>query len=197
MNKKNYYGGILSYGIPEFRLPLEKTQKLVQSILNLGIQAKTKCKLGKDITLDQLKEQYDAIFLAMGANISAKMNIKGENLPGVFGANELLRTKKHPSYKEKKIAIIGGGNVAIDIARTVKRMGANKAIVVYRRNEEQMPAEAKEIEMAKEDGVEFAFQTNIIEIQGNENVEKVTCIKTELIQKEGESRAYPVNIERN
>ena len=133
----------------------------------------------------------------MGANISAKMNIKGENLPGVFGANELLRTKKHPSYKEKKIAIIGGGNVAIDIARTVKRMGANKAIIVYRRNEEQMPAEAKEIEMAKEDGVEFAFQTNIIEIQENENVEKVTCVKTELIQKEGESRAYPVNIERN
>ena len=171
-------------------------KKVVQSILDLGVKARTKCRLGEDISLDELKEKYDAVFLAVGANISAKMNIPGENLEGVFGGNELLRTKKHPDYVEKRVAVIGGGNVAMDVARTAIRMGAKEVYLIYRRAEEQMPAEQKEIDMAKKEGVSFLLQTNITQIRGESSVKQISCIKTELVQKEGEQRAYPVNIER-
>ena len=195
-SRKNCFGGILSYGIPEFRLSYVLVKKVVQSILDLGVKARTKCRLGEDISLDELKEKYDAVFLAVGANISAKMNIPGENLEGVFGGNELLRTKKHPDYVEKRVAVIGGGNVAMDVARTAIRMGAKEVYLIYRRAEEQMPAEQKEIDMAKKEGVSFLLQTNITQIRGESSVKQISCIKTELVQKEGEQRAYPVNIER-
>ena len=111
------------------------------------------------------------------------MNIEGENLQGVYGGNELLEYNKHPDYKNKKIAVIGGGNVAMDVARTVKRLGAHKVTVIYRRAEEQMPAEKKEVEEAKNERIEFLFQTNILKIIGNEKVEKIECMANMNIKK--------------
>lgn len=195
--KHQKLGGILSYGIPEFRLNSKTTEATIQKILDLGIETKLGQVLGKDYTINELENCYDAIFLSFGANISNKMNIEGENLQGVFGGNELLENNTHPDYTNKNVAIIGGGNVAMDAARTIKRLGAQNVTVIYRRAEEQMPAEKKEIEEAKNEGIEFLFQTNILRILGNGKVEKVECIKTELKQKEGESRLSPVNIENS
>ena len=144
--------------------------------------------------LKQLEKDYDAIFLAFGANITSKMGVEGEELQGVFGGNQLLEHQNHPDYTNKKVAIIGGGNVAMDCARTIKRLGAQEVKVIYRRAEEQMPAEMKEIEEAKHEGIEFLFQNNIVKILGKDKVEQVELIKTELVQKEGETRKVPVNI---
>ncbi len=188
-------GGILSHGIPGFRLNKDILKKTIDSILKLGVNVKYNTELGKDFTVTELKEKYDAIFISIGANISTNMNIPGENLEGVYGGNELLEKANHPDYKGKKVAVIGGGNVAMDASRTIKRLGAGKVYVIYRRAEEQMPADKKEIEEAKLDGIEFLFQNNITKILGNEKVEKIECIKTELIKKEGEDRLSPVNIE--
>ena len=195
--KHQKLGGILSHGIPEFRLNSKITEATIQKILDLGIETKLGQELGKDYTINELENCYDAIFLSFGANISNKMNIEGENLRGVYGGNELLENNTHPDYTNKNVAIIGGGNVAMDAARTIKRLGAKNVTVIYRRAEEQMPAEKKEIEEAKNEGIEFLFQTNILRILGNEKVEKIECIKTELKQKEGESRLSPVNIENS
>ena len=123
------------------------------------------------------------------------MNIPGEDLDGVYGGNELLETGKHPDYTGKSVAVSGGGNVAMDSARTIKRLGAKNVYVIYRRAREQMPAEDYEVEEAMQEGVEFLFQNNIVKILGNEKVEKLECIKTELVQKEGEKRLAPVNVE--
>ncbi len=123
------------------------------------------------------------------------MGVEGENLQGVYGGNELLEYNLHPDYKGKKVAVIGGGNVAMDCARTIKHLGAEEVKVIYRRAREQMPAEDKEIEEAIEENVEFLFQNNIVKILGNEKVERVELIKTELKPKEGETRLVPVNIE--
>lgn len=122
------------------------------------------------------------------------MGVEGENLQGVYGGNQLLEYQNHPEYTNKKVAIIGGGNVAMDCARTIKRLGAKEVKVIYRRAEEQMPAEVKEIQEAKEEGIEFLFQNNIVKILGNNSVEEVELIKTELVQKEGETRMVPINI---
>lgn len=192
--KYNYLGGLLIHGIPEFRLPKDIVNKTIQKILNLGLEVQYNKELGKNLNLQELQEQYDAIFLAYGANISTKMNVEGEELNGVFGGNELLEKKSHPQYKGKKVAVIGGGNVAMDCARTVKRLGAEEVKIIYRRAEEQMPAEIKEIQDAKDEGIEFLFQNNISRIIGNKKVEKLELIRTELIQKEGETRKVPVNI---
>ena len=125
------------------------------------------------------------------------MNIEGEEYEGVFGGNRLLEYGNHPEYKGKKVAVIGGGNVAMDASRTIKKIGAEKVYVIYRRAEEQMPAERKEIEDAKKEGIEFLFQNNIVKIlsDNNKDVSKIECIKTELVQKEGETRKVPVNID--
>jgi len=195
--KHDYLGGLLSHGIPEFRLPREVLEKTINKILDLGINVKYNKYLGANLTLEELNEKYDAIFIACGANVSTKMNIEGENLQGVYGGNELLENKNHPNYTNKKVAISGGGNVAIDCARTIKRLGAAGVKIIYRRAEEQMPAEKKEIEDAKKEGIEFLFQNNIVKIIGKEKVEKLELIKTELVQKEGETRKNPVNIENS
>lgn len=193
-NTKNC-GGILEYGIPEFRLPRDILEKTINKITSIpGIKVETNKELGKDFNLQELSNNYDAVFLAIGSNISSKMNIEGEELEGVYGANELLENKVFPNFKDKKVAVIGGGNVAMDAARTIKRLGAKETYVIYRRAEEQMPAENKEIQEAKEEGIEFLFQNNIMKILGNDKVEKVELIKTELVQKEGEDRKIPVNI---
>lgn len=195
--KQPKLGGITRYGIPDFRLSREIIDKNIEEILNLGIKAECNKALGKDYNLEDLEKEYDAIYLSFGANVSSKMNIPGENLQGVYGGNELLATNIHPNYEGKNVAVSGGGNVAMDTARTIKRLGAKNVYVIYRRAKEQMPAEELEIEEAEKEGVEFLFKTNIVKILGNEKVEKLECIKTELVEKEGEKRPVPVNIENS
>ena len=197
--KKSTLGGLLRYGIPEFRLPKEILDNTINKIIDLGIKIELNKELGTDLNLQDLTNDFDRVFISIGANIPWKMGIEGEELEGVYGGNTLLEYNSHPDYSGKKVAIIGGGNVAMDCARTIKNKGAENVTVIYRRAEEQMPAERKEIEDAKNEGVEFLFQTSVVRINGNNDVEnKVTsieCIKTELVQKEGETRLSPVNIE--
>lgn len=195
--KYDKLGGLLIYGIPDFRLPKEVVQNQINLILNLGIDVKYNMELGKNLYINDLEREYDNVILAFGANNSAKMNIDGEDLEGVFGGNELLEYNLHPDYKGKVVVVNGGGNVAMDTARTVKKLGAEKVIVTYRRSRDEMPAESKEIESAMNEGVEFLFQNNIVKIIGEKNVEKVELIKTKLIKKEGETRPSPVNIENS
>lgn len=193
--KYDFLGGIMYHSIPDFRLDKEVLKDNIDKIIKLGIEVKYNKELGKDITSEELKKEYDAIFIGIGANLSTKMGIPGEEKQGVLGGNELLENKFYPDFTGKKVAVIGGGNVAMDVCRTVKRMNAEKVVVIYRRSEKEMPAEKKEIKEAKEEGVEFLFQNNILEIYGAENVESVKCIKTELVQKDGDTRLSPVNIE--
>ena len=214
--KHSELGGILTHGIPEFRLPKEVTKATINKILDLGIKSKTNVELGKEFKLEDLTADYDAVFISIGANVPSKMNIEGEELEGVYGGNSLLEYNLHPSYVGKKVAVIGGGNVAMDSARTIKRLGADKVYVIYRRAEEQMPAERKEIESAKNEGIEFLFQNNIVRIfnsdslknsnldksklhmeNNSKNVVAIECIKTQLVQKDGDTRLSPVNIENS
>lgn len=195
--KYKYLGGLLVFGIPNFRLNKSRVEEVINQILELGIKVEYKKELGRNLNLEELEKKYDAIFLSIGANKSTKMGVEGEELNGVYGGNELLEYNLHPNYKNKNVAIIGGGNVAIDCARTIKKLGARKVTIIYRREEEQMPAERKEIEEAKKEGIEFAFKNNIVKIIGEKSVEKIEIIKTELIKKEGEERLFPINIENS
>ena len=192
--KYDYLGGLLVHGIPDFRLDKTLVKKVTDNIINLGIDVKYNTRLDVDITLDELKEKHDAIFIGIGANLSNNMNISGEELNNVYGANEVLEYGDYHNFKNKNIIVSGGGNVAIDIARCCKRNGSKKVTVVYRRSKDEMPADIKEVDDAVKDGVEFLYQTNILKINGNKKVEEVEVIKTELISKENE-RPYPVNIE--
>ena len=192
--KYNYLGGLLMHGIPEFRLSKEIVKQTIQKIIDLGLDVKYNQELGKNLELTELENEYDAIFLAFGANITTKIGIEGENLQGVYGGNQLLEHQNHPDYTNKCVAIIGGGNVAMDCARTIKKLGAKEVKIIYRRAEEQMPAELKEIQAAKEEGIKFLFQNNIVKILGENKVQQLELIKTELVQVEGESRMVPRNI---
>ena len=193
--RKPFLGGLLVYGIPDFRLSKDIVKNTIKKVLDLGIVVKYNQELGRNLKLEELEKEYDYIYLAFGANISSKMGVKGESLEGVFGGNELLENEKHPDYKGKTVIINGGGNVAIDVARTVKRKGAKDVIIVYRRAKEQMPAEEKEVLDAEMEGIKILFQNNIVKINGSKNVESIELIKTELVQKEGDTRLSPVNIE--
>ena len=193
--KYNSLGGILVHGIPEFRLNTKVVEESIKNILDLGVDVKYNKELGKDFKLEELKKDYDVIFLATGANKSANMGVEGENLKGVYGGNELLEKNIHPEYQGKVVAVIGGGNVAMDCARTIQSKGAKEVFVIYRRAEAQMPAEQKEIQDAKKEGVNFLFQNNIVKILGNDRVEGLELIKTDLVKKEGETREVPVNID--
>lgn len=193
--KHDYLGGLLIHGIPAFRLPKDIVNKVTSNIVDLGINVKYNVELGEDITLKELEEQYDAVFLGIGANLSNKMNIPGEDLQGVFGGNEVLEFNNHPDYNGKVVVVSGGGNVAIDVSRTAIRNGAKNVIVVYRRSEAEMPADKKEIAEAKADGVEFQFLATINKVVGDSYVTGIEIIDNELVQKEGESRPSPVPIE--
>ena len=193
--KYNYLGGILVHGIPEFRLSKEIVKKSIDKILELGIEVEYGKELNKNLSLNELEKQYDKIILAFGANISSKAGIEGENLKGIYGGNELLEIGNHPNYKDKIVAVYGGGNVAMDTSRTIKKLGAKKVIVIYRRAREQMPAEDKEIQDAINEEIEFLFQNNIVKIIGEDKISKLELIKTKLVQKEGETRLSPINIE--
>ena len=193
--KQKDLGGILKRGIPEFRLQKFIVEKTIEQILSLGIKVHYEKELGKNLNLEELENEYDAIFLSIGANIPRKMVIEGEELEGVYGGNSLLENQNHPDYNNKKVAIIGGGNVAIDCARTIKKLGAKEVIIIYRRSEQEMPAEEKEILEAKKEEIKFLYLNNIVRILGKNKVEKIECVKTQLVEKQGENRKSPVNID--
>ena len=193
--RHDYLGGLLYHGIPEFRLDKTLLEKVIDKILELGIDVKLDQSIGKDFSLEDLETEYDAVFLGFGANLSSKMNIPGEDLDGVYGGNELLESNNHPDYEGKVVVVSGCGNVAMDVARTIKRKGASRVYVIYRRSKKEAPAEDNEIRKAKDEGVEFLFQNNIIGIYGEKSVEKVEVIKTELVKKDDDDRLSPVNIE--
>lgn len=193
--KHNYLGGLLVHGIPDFRLDKKIVKETINRILSLGIKVCYNSELGKNLFIDDLKNEFNAVYLALGANKSSKLNVEGEKLEGVYGGNELLEYNMHPDYTDKIVSVIGGGNVAIDCARVIKKMGAKEVNIIYRRSEEQMPAEKKEIMEAKQEGINFLFKNNIISIIGKQKVEKIELIKTDLIKKGEEDRLYPVNIE--
>lgn len=183
--KHSELGGILTHGIPEFRLERTITTQTVNQILELGIDVKYNQALGENLTIEKLQNQYDAIYLAIGAN-EPNMTLEGNN---IYSANELLEYRNFPDLKNKKVIINGGGNVAMDAARTIKHLGAD-ATIVYRRSENEMPASKEEIEETKADNVKIEYLTNILEYK--ENIAK--CIKTELVEVENSTRKVPKNI---
>lgn len=185
--KHDYLGGLLSHGIPDFRLPKKVVDATVNNIINMGIEVKYNTELGKDITLNTLKRRHDAVFIGIGANVSNKMHIEGEKLNGVYGANEYLEKKLDINFKEKVVVVSGGGDVAMDTARTIKRLGANKVIIAYRRGEDKMPSDDDEIAAAKKEGIKFMFNTNIIKITGRKKVTGVEVVKTKNENKKGKS----------
>ena len=195
--KYTVLGGILTYGIPDFRLDKVTLNKWIEKILESGIKVEYGKELGLNLSIEELEANFDSVFLSFGANISTRMGIPGEDLDGVYGGNEFLEKTPVIDIKGKTVVVSGGGNVAMDVSRTMKRNGAEHVYVVYRRSEKEMPAEQKEIDEAREDGVEFLFQNNILKVNGNDDkkVKSIECIKTELVQKEGETRLSPVNIE--
>ena len=150
--------------------------------------------LNDQVGLSYLEKEYDAIFIGIGANISRTLNIPGIELKGIYGANELLENNNHPSYKNKKVVVYGGGNVAMDAARTIKKLGAKEVNIVYRRSLKEMPAETFEINEAQQEGINFIYQTNIISIIGNKKIEKIECLKTELIKDDTSERLIPRDI---
>ena len=193
--KYDYLGGLLVHGIPDFRLNKIIVKESIEKILDTGINVEYNMELGNNLLLEDLEKEYDAIFIGIGSNISRKMNIEGEALNGVYGGNELLEKEIKLDYKDKTVIVSGGGNVAIDVARVVKRQNAKKVIIAYRRSKEEMPADELELNEALKDGVEILYQTNILKINGKDKVENIEVIKTELVKKENETRLTPVNIE--
>lgn len=200
-------GGVLVYGIPEFRLPKSIVQEEIDSLQNLGVTVRTNYVIGKTETVDELFEDgYEAVFIGSGAGLPSFMNIPGEELNGVYSANEFLtRINLMKAYKPdsatpilpaKNVTVVGGGNVAMDAARCAKRIGANVTIV-YRRTENELPARLEEIHHAREEDVEFRFLTSPIEIVGDEdgNVTGLICQQMELSQPDSSGRARPVPIQ--
>lgn len=191
--KYDKLGGILNHSIPDFRLKKDIVEETINKIIK-GINIKYNMELGKNFSLEDIIDEYDYIYLGIGSNISNDLNIPGEELNGVIGGNELLEKKLDIDFEDKTIIVNGGGNVAMDVARYIKRKNPHKVIVVYRRSENEMPAEKKEIADAKNENIEFLFKTNILSINGDNKVEEISAIHTELVEKENE-RPYPVNVE--
>ena len=209
-------GGVLVYGIPEFRLPKSIVEQEVNNLKNMGVDLITNVVVGKTITIDELlSDGYDAVFIGSGAGLPRFMGIAGESLNGVYSANEFLtRSNLMKSYldhpetpimKGGKVAVVGGGNVAMDAARTALRLGAEKVYIVYRRSMEELPARHEEVEHAKEEGIEFKLLCNPVEILGyhNENDKKdpkngfvraIKCIRMELGEPDENGRRRPVEV---
>lgn len=198
-------GGVLVYGIPEFRLPKAIVQKEIDGLKELGVTINTNTVIGRTITVDELFEQgFEAIFIGSGAGLPRFMGIPGENLKGVYSANEFLtRTNLMKAYREdsdtpiqraNSVAVVGGGNVAMDAARCAKRLGAENVYIVYRRSEAEMPARNEEIEHAKEEGIIFKTLNNPVEIFGDEHkfVTGMKCIEMELGEPDESGRRSPV-----
>lgn len=178
--KHEYLGGLLYHGIPKFRLNKELVSKVIKQILDLGMEVKTNVSLGKDISLKKLEKEYDAVFLGLGANVSKMMGLSGEELNGVYGANELLENLVQVDYTSKRVVVIGGGGVSIDMARTAIKEGASEVGIIYRRSRSEMSAEMNDIRTAKKEGIKFLFQTNVIKVIGEDKVTGIECVKTTL-----------------
>lgn len=200
-------GGVLVYGIPEFRLPKSIVAKEVEGLKSLGVDIQTNVVIGKTLAIDELFDMgYEAVFVGSGAGLPKFMNIPGESLKGVLSANEFLtRVNLMKAYKKgsatpvqsaKHVVVVGGGNVAMDAARCAKRLGA-EVTVVYRRTEKELPARKEEVEHAKEEGIKFMFLTNPVELKGDENgnVKTIVCQRMELSAPDESGRARPVALE--
>ena len=198
-------GGVLVYGIPEFRLPKERVvAKEIENVKALGVKIETNVVVGRSVTIDELmeKEGFRAVFIGSGAGLPRFMNIPGETLNGVFSANEYLTRSNlmksfreespTPIMKSKKVAVVGGGNVAMDAARTALRLGA-EVHIVYRRGEEELPARVEEVHHAKEEGIIFDLLTNPTEILGDEKgwVKGIRCVRMELGEPDESGRRSP------
>ena len=200
-------GGVLVYGIPEFRLPKAIVQREVENLQSLGVEVRTNFVIGKTMTIDEIFEEgYEAVFIGSGAGLPSFMGIEGESLIGVYSANEYLtRVNLMKAYldnydtpirKSHSVAVVGGGNVAMDAARTAKRLGAEHVYIVYRRSEDEMPARAEEVHHAKEEGIEFMCLNNPTRILGGENgeVRSIEVISMELGEPDASGRRRPVAI---
>lgn len=198
-------GGVLMYGIPQFRLPKEIVQKEIDGLRAKGVTILTDMVIGKVLTLDELfADGFEAIFIGSGAGLPNFMHIPGEGLVGTYSANEFLTRVNlmkayRPEYdtpilRPKNAAIVGGGNVAMDAARTAKRLGAEHVYIVYRRSEAEMPARAEEIHHAKEEGIEFRLLTNPVAIHGDESgkVCSIECVEMELGEPDASGRRRPI-----
>ena len=211
-------GGVLVYGIPEFRLPKAIVAREVEGLKDLGVDVETNVIIGKTLTIDELFDEmgFEAVFIGSGAGLPSFMNIPGESLKGVYSANEYLTRSnlmkafrddpETPIMKGGKVAVVGGGNVAMDAARTALRLGAEHVYIVYRRSMEELPARAEEVEHAKEEGIDFRLLNNPVEILGYNNpddprdpkngfVKGIRCIKMELGEPDASGRRRPVPIE--
>lgn len=199
-------GGVLMYGIPEFRLPKALVQKEIETVRKLGVNIMTNMVIGKVYSLDELTEEgYQAIFVGSGAGLPSFMGIPGENLNGVYSANEfltrinLMKAYKYPEYDTpvrvgKSVAVVGGGNVAMDAARCAKRLGAERVCIVYRRSEAEMPARLEEVHHAKEEGIIFKLLTNPTKVLGTDDgwVKGMECVEMELGEPDASGRRRPV-----
>jgi glutamate synthase (NADPH/NADH) small chain len=202
-------GGVLMYGIPEFRLPKDIVQAEVEYICKLGVKLECNVVIGKSVTIDELlaEEGFHSVFIGTGAGLPYFMNIPGENLIGIYSANEYLTRSNlmkaylfpeadTPIYRGKHVAVVGGGNVAMDAARTAMRMGAENVYLVYRRSKKEMPARIEEIHHAEEEGIEFHLLTNPLRFLGNEEsfVNEIECQRMELGEPDASGRRRPVPV---
>ena len=209
-------GGVLVYGIPEFRLPKRIVAKEVETLKELGVQVETNVIIGKTLTIDELFEMgFEAVFIGSGAGLPNFMNIPGEALKGVYSANEFLtRSNLMKAYQENpttpimkggNVAVVGGGNVAMDAARTALRLGAGHVYIIYRRSMEELPARREEVEHAQEEGIDFRLLNNPVEILGYNNPENprdprngfvtgIRCIRMELGEPDASGRRRPVEV---
>lgn len=198
-------GGVLAYGIPEFRLPKAIVQKEVDSLKAFGVKIELNTVIGKSISVDELFEDgFEAVFIGTGAGLPRFMNISGENLKGVYSANEYLTRinlmkayldgSTTPIMRARRVAVVGGGNVAMDAARSAKRLGAEKVYIIYRRSEQELPGRQEEIEHAKEEGIEFKLLTNPVAILGDDAgfVRAIRCTQMELGEPDESGRRRPV-----
>lgn len=198
-------GGVLVYGIPEFRLPKAIVEKEIETLKALGVKIETNMVIGKVLSIDELFEMgFESVFIGSGAGLPRFMNIPGENLKGVYSANEFLtrvnlmkafrKDNPTPIQQVKKVAVVGGGNVAMDAARCAMRLGAEKVYIVYRRSLDELPARKEEVEHAMEEGIEFKLLNNPVEILGDEHkcVRAIRCIEMELGEPDASGRRRPV-----
>ncbi|NUM76441.1 FAD-dependent oxidoreductase, partial [candidate division KSB1 bacterium] len=203
-------GGVLVYGIPEFRLPKAILQAEVDQLAEMGVEFRTNHVVGRTELVDELLGRYDAVFIGTGAGLPYFMNVPGENLNGVYSANEfltrlnLMRAYRFPEWDTpikvgKRVAVIGGGNTAMDAVRTAKRMGAEHAYLVYRRSRTELPARAEEVHHAEEEGIEFRFLEAPLAVTGNGKgwVTHIELIKMQLGEPDESGRRRPVPIENS
>jgi glutamate synthase (NADPH/NADH) small chain len=200
-------GGVLSYGIPEFRLPNEIVELEVRRLVELGVRIECNVVIGRTFTLAELRDRFDAVFISVGAGLPVFLGLPGEGLKGVYTANEYLtRINLMQAYRfpdadtpvlhGKRVVVIGGGNVALDAVRTARRLGAEHATIVYRRDRHDMPARVEEVAHAEEEGVSFEFRVNPIAIEGDTDrwVTGLRCVDTELGDPDASGRRTPVPI---